>query len=250
MKYTLKIIFTIILFIFSIYYTKQLITIIQTKDPLMQEIISKKTKYEQVPLDAIITKKTVIPGKIGKKIAINESYQKMKKLGYFDESLLIYETIKPNTSYINKFDKIIIPNKKNDVSLIFIINNNTIFENINTILENNNTKGNILNNNYLTKNTSFINILSTTYNKNSDFCLTFDLTIDNNCIKNKKYTILSKNNIITKHYLTTTKNQINNNNIFIYNFNENLTDLPLIIKYLKNNNYNIVSIDELIDENI
>jgi len=246
----LKIISTIILFIFSIIYTNKCIELIQNKDPLMKEIINNQKKYQVKPQDAIITKNTMIPGIKGKKINIKKSYQKMKKLGSFNENLLVYQEITPNISYFNNYNKIIISGnpKKNNISLIFNINNQTLFNKIDQILKSNNVVGNIIYNNLSITNTNFINTLSENNNKKINYCLTYNLNINKDCQNNKKYTILSQN-IINNYHLTNTKKIIKNGIIITYNFNENNpTDLDLIIKYIKNNNYNIVSIDELIKE--
>ena len=118
-----KILITIILFLFSINYTNKCIKLLQQKDPLMKKIQEVEKEYYISPVEPIITKNTIIPEVDGKKINIKKSYQKMKKLGSFNESLLVYETIKPNNSYLDIYDKVIIPRKTNNISLIFDINN-------------------------------------------------------------------------------------------------------------------------------
>lgn len=234
-----KVILTLILSSFSIYYTNKIIEYFQNKDPLMQEIINKQDDYYQEPIDAIITKSTVIPEVNGKKINIKKSYQKMKKLNSFNESLLVYETILPEKSYRFHYDKVIIPRvQENNIHLIFDINSDkTLFNNINQILIENNITASVLNSNFDITNTNFIYKSSTTYNKNIDYCLTFNLQVNKECQLNKKYTILVKENIISSNFLNNTKKAIDNqNNIIIYHFNKTtLTDFSIIIKYLKNN---------------
>ena len=245
----LKILITIILFLFSFYYTKKIIEYFQAKDPLMQEIINKKDKFYREPIDAIITKNYVIPEINGKKINLKKSYKKMKKLGIFNESLLVFDDILPKYSYLTNYDKVIIPRNTNNISLIFEINDDiSLFNGINDILEKNNVFGNILNINIDVTNTNFLNILGTDYYINTDYCLSFSEVINEECRINKKYTILSKENIISNNFLSNTKKAINNsNNIIIYRFNiNNFDNLDIIIKYLKNNQYNISSIDDLI----
>lgn len=243
-----KTIVTIILFIFSITYTNKCINLLQAKDPLMKKIQKIEKEYYLSPIEPIITQNTIIPGTNGKKINIKKSYQKMKKLGSFNKSLLVYETTYPNKSYLNIYNKVIIPKKDNKISLVFEINEDiNLFNSINKILEKNNLVGNLLNNNLEIKETFFINNLSTNYKQNIDYCITYDLNIKDNCIKNKKQTILVSP-IINNYHLNNTKNLIKESNIIIYNFNKNnINDLEIIIKYLKNNFYNIVSIDNLIN---
>lgn len=237
----LKIILTLILFLFSLYYTNRIIEYFQNKDPIMQKIINIQDKYYQAPIDAIITKNTVIPETNGKKINIKKSYQKMKKLGSFNESLLVYETIIPKKSYIGHYDKVIIPKyQENNIVLVFDINNDkTLFNNINQILKENNITASILNGNFDITNTNFKYILSTTYNKNTDYCITFDLEVNKECQINKKYTILAKDTIIYNNFLNNTKKAINNHNqVIIYDFTINtINSLDTIIKFIKNNNF-------------
>ena len=194
-----KILSTIILFIFSLYYTDKLINLIKKNDPLMQTIIKKKNEYHEDPINAIITNQIIIPGISGQEIDIENSYQKMKKLGTYNENLLVYQTISPKISYQNNFDKIIIPRKNNNIALIFLIENQNIFNNINTILKNNNTIGNIINNSFPINNTNFKNTIST--NSHADYCLTYNLNINNECVINKRYTILSKLKPINKYHI-------------------------------------------------
>ena len=88
-----KVFLTIILFLISLNYTNEIIIYFQKKDPLMKAIINKQDDYYIKPLNAIITKNIVIKEVNGKKIDVRKSYQKMKKLGVFNESLLVYEKV-------------------------------------------------------------------------------------------------------------------------------------------------------------
>ena len=221
----LRLVLTIILFLISLNYTNKVIDYFQNKDPLMQEIIDKKDDYYQKPIDAIITESIVIKEVNGKKIDVKKSYQKMKRLVVFNKNLLVYETVLPSISYINKYDKVII-SKSNDISLIFEINSKKLFYSINQILIDNNIEANILADN-LTQNinikeSNFKSIISTTYNKEIDYCISFNKLVNTDCKNNKKHTILIKENIISSNFLSNTKKAINNyNNIIIYRFSQN-----------------------------
>ena len=108
MKKYLNIILTILLLIFSFYYTNLVSNYIKNKDPIMIKIKENKNKLETKPIDAIIKDNTIIPGKNGTLIDINESYKKMKRINKYTESLLIFKYIKPNISLNNQYDKLII----------------------------------------------------------------------------------------------------------------------------------------------
>ncbi len=245
-----KIIMTIILFIFSYFYTYKCINFLKNNDSLMNIIKDNQDTYNINPYNAIITNNTMIPGIKGRVINLNKSYKKMKMINKFDESLLIYDYINPKISINNIFDKVIIRgnNKKNNVSIILNINEDELFNSLNKLLITNNIKVDILTNiDYNINNTNYVNIVNTNYSNKIDYCLTYTIKINKECQVNKKYTILGT--IINNNHLTNTKEIINNGSILVYTFNKyNYQDFNIIIKFIKNNNYNIVSIDELIKE--
>ena len=197
-----KIIITIILFIFSFLYLKNAVFFVRENDELMKIIKEKQEKYNIKPIDAIITNNTMIPGKSGRKVNLTLSYNKMKAINYFQESLLVYDKVLPNKSINNIYDKVII-------------------------------SGNFYNNK--------ISIITELDNK---YCYTEHLTINKDCVLNNKHTILIHK--ITNNHLTKVKELIRNGIVFYIKSNEN--DLDLIKKYIKNNNYRIVTINELITE--
>ena len=227
----------------------------------MQEIIKKSEDYNTSPINAIITNNTVIPGMSGLNINLNKSYEKMKKLGNFDESLLVYEEISPNLSYKDYYNKIIVSNNQNNkISLVFNIKDLEIYNQISSILEKYNIKGNyFFQNSFFTNNVNKIseikepilvsNLINlSNYHNIIDYCLVHEISNNIPCEKNNKYTLLSGINIDNYH-LTYTKTNYVNSNILTYTFNKkNIKDLNLVINYLLNNDIKIVSIDELIKE--
>ena len=216
----LKIITTVILFLFSYLYLQNTASFIRQKDKLMQEIIEKQNLYFQNSQDAIITSNIMIPGKIGQKVNLNKSYQKMKSINVFNESLLIFDKIYPKKSIHNHYDKIIIgnPNKK---AISLLLDGDT--SNIDDFIKENNIE------------------------TNPNYCITNNLKIKNNCAKEKKYTILVYP--IHNYYLSNTKKIIKDGIIILYKYNStNYNELLLTIKYLKNNGYQILKIDDLIKE--
>ena len=197
MKY--KIIITVILFIFSFIYIKYGIYLLKENDRLMKLLKEKQSVYNKDPIDAIITTHTMIPGISGKRINLEKSYQRMKKINKFRESLLVFNEIKPNKRIDNIFDKVIISGNQN------------------------------------------VNKIGIVLEDDSKYCYTTNLEI----ICNNKYNILV--NKIYNNHLTKVKEKVHNGIIF---YLENITtnELNLIIKYLKNNNYEIVTINELLKE--
>ena len=256
-----KVIITIFLFIFSFYYTDKCVTLLKKKDPLMEEIRNKSKLYNIDPIDAIITNNTIIPGSNG--LVVNElkSYDKMKKLGTFNETLLVYDEVNPSLSYKDYYDKIIVSNNKNNkLSLIFNIKDISVYKEIKNILNKYDIKGNYyFKNSFLTNNINEIKNIEDTilvnnlinikkYSELIDYCLVYEVSNQIPCKNHNKHTILSSINIDNYH-LTYTKNNFKNNNILTYSFNKNnIKDLEIIINYLLNNNLEIVSITELLKE--
>lgn len=71
----------------------------ETDDELLLMIKRVAENYYEEPEDAYIDriwKKT--PGRNGRKVNVEKSYEKMKQIGIFDESLLVYDQFKPAVS--------------------------------------------------------------------------------------------------------------------------------------------------------
>ena len=91
-----------------------------------------------------------------------------------------------------------------------------------------------------------LNKISIITNLNDDYCYTENLSIEKECMDKKKHTLLIYK--INNDYLTNIK-QIIKNGILIYlSLENNSSELKIIVKYLKNNNYKIVTPKELISE--
>lgn len=228
-----QLIWTIMLSLLSSLLTKVLINILKKQDPIMHEIISHKSLYETKEINAIITENFIIPGNKGTKINLDESYKKMKKLGYFDKTLLVFNDKKPNLTIDKKYNKLILYGNiyKNNISIIIHVNSDNELSNIKKIVNQYNVSINY----------EIDNII------NNKYCLSNEVKVNKVCISKKMHTIFIKNNI-TNQYWINTKDKIQRGNILYYNFKNNLNDLHLIINYITSNNYHIVLIDELIKE--
>ncbi len=254
MKKIFNFLFTLILFLFSFYYSKRVLIFIKNKDPLMQEIKSNQNKYFKEPINAIITNNTIIPGLSGTKLNINASYQKLKKIKKFDSSSLIIDKIKPSISLLNNYNKYIINgnSKKKNISIIINTNNLDIIKyykntNINFIL----SKNDILNNiNYL--NTISNNIIIYQSDlvklKRINYCYDININNPNICSKYNLFTIIP--DIITSNYYYNSINKLKNGKILCFRVlnNNSLKELNVLLNSINNLNYKIVSIDELIKE--
>lgn len=108
----------------------------QSMDEIMIHIKEESQKYEEKPIEAVIEKKSIIPGLAGRKINIEKSYHAMKNVGYFHENLIEYEPIYPKHRLKENLKYYIIKGneKKDMISFVFKIDKNTSKENIEELL--------------------------------------------------------------------------------------------------------------------
>ena len=136
-----KLLGLICLICFTFIYTENVINVSIQQDEIMIKLKEIKNSYKINPINATIKEDTIIPGNIGKDIDIETSYNQMKKIGYFEESLLSYQNIYPEISIYNNYNKLsmyasIIENydlnqtldkvKKDNVKIINLVGNNGI----------------------------------------------------------------------------------------------------------------------------
>lgn len=262
----------ICLICFTFIYTEKVIDVSIQQDEIMIKLKNIQNEYTINPKDATINDDTIIPGNIGKELDIDTSYKEMKKIGYFEESLLVYKDIYPEISIYNNYNKYIINGNTTNksVALIYIINNDKTLDNILNIIQNKNTKINFfidspfLNNNIhvidkiknyeiynygskgtYTKDNLIItnNIINNKSNNSSTYCLflTKDHNSLNNCANNKMLSIMPS---INGTYSDIKKNLTNGSIILINNTQE----LSNIIDYIKNKGYEITSLSNIIKE--
>ncbi len=268
----IKIIGLLCIFCLTFFYTEKVINVTLNQDEIMIKIKEYSTNHNVNPTNATIDNDAIIPGNKGKYIDIDNSYKNMKKIGYFNESEIVYKDIYPEISIYNNYNKYIIKGntKENAISLIYILNNSNTIDNILTINDKYNVKLNIfIDSNYLNNNISIVDKLKNNeiYNYGNNGTYTKDnLIINNNIINNK-----SNNKSIYCIHLKKEKDSLENCanvkmlSIYIdkvsnyYNIKENLTkgniyiidntkELPLIIDYIKSKGYNIKPLSQLIYE--
>lgn len=262
----------ICLICFTFFYTEKIITVSISQDEIMIKLKEIEDSHKIEPIDASIKDDTIIPGNIGKNINLDSSYKEMKKIGYFEESLIKYEPIYPTTSIYNNYNKYIIsgnPYNKN-ISLIYILNNDKTIDNILNTLNNKNTTisffidSSFLNNNIniisklkeheiynygnngtYTKDNLIItnNIINNKSNNNSTYCLFINKDNEslNNCGDTKMLSIIPS---IQGNY-NDIKNNLQNGSIILIN---NTKELPTIIDYIKTKGYNITQLSKTITE--
>ena len=276
MKTFFKLTGLLVLFFFSFFYTEKVINVITEQDEIMIKIKENEEKNNIPSTNAIINENTITPGLSGKEINIDKSYKEMKKLGTYNENMLVYTKVLPEVSINNNKNKYIRNGNKNfnEVSLIFKINKNTDLQKLLTLLDKNNTKANLfISYEYLEKHINKIekkkNIEYYNYGKNgiyndeiilvanniisrksnpASICLTETNT--NNtlqiCSENEQFTIYPE---IINGTLNSIKSKISNGSIISFEVTSTtLNELPLIINYINSKGYTISLLSELINE--
>ena len=265
------------LFIFSFIFTEKTATVLKEQYEIMIKIKEVQDKYYVEPKEAVILDNTIIPGISGQMVDTSESYYKMKKMGLFNETLLIIKEIKPKELLFNNKNKFVIGGNKSkkEVSLIFLVKNNDYIDNLLEILDRNKVPGNIfVTGDFIEQNNSLINKMSSnhlignlSYNmdyKNSDFiwmstiikkfndnfCYTenLDKEVLEVCSRNKAYTVVPTTIIKNKSLMNISKKLNNGDIISIYVNEENIKELNMVIKEIKARGKEIVKLDNLLLE--
>lgn len=281
MKNIYSFIGAIMLICFSFYYTESAVNIVKRNDPIMRKIVSVSNEYEIDAIDAILTHNNIIPGISGSKLDIDRSYENMKRLGEFNSSLLEFESVIPSVSVTNSYDKFIVSGNKskNEVYLVFKMENTSYIEEIIDILKQSNTYATffldydiivnskdalkLLNNSnhqieYLGKNSNYTKkeilvteeMLTKFDRSNGRFCYA---EYENNsvidiCSKNKLYTIIPTI-ITTKYPYNDVKEKLANGAIIkMDNNSSTVRELKYIINYIRQKGYKIKSLNNLLDE--
>ena len=267
---------------FSFIFTEKTALIVRDSDSLMKTIKEQSDTYEIKSINASVSDDTIVPGISGKKVNENLSYKNMKRLGTFNENLLIYDLILPDVSITKTYDKYIVKGnpRKNMVSIIFKVKENTKSSDVEKIIssgdnynlfldgkwiekneevlkkldEDSYNLGNMsYNGNYLDSGYVWINSIINRYSKQkNNYCYMEEKNEEylNVCIKNKNYTI-SPSLIVKENPLIEIKENISSGAIISIDVNDkSIKELPLIKSYINSKGYSIVSLDKLLDENI
>jgi len=162
---------------FSFFYTEKTTSVVKELDDIMIKIKEQAPSYNSEVVEALVSENTIVPGISGKEVDINSSYQKMRKMGVFNEDYFEYKYIKPKELLKNNLDKYIVGgnSKKNEVSLIFLVSERSKIEEVLNIIDKRNIKANFfVDGNWFEKNNEEVieliedghNVGNLSYNKN------------------------------------------------------------------------------------
>lgn len=282
MKRFFSMLSVLILVCFSFFYTEQVAKFVRKTDPIYQQIEEVASEYEIAPVNATIDLENIIPGISGKKVNIDQSYTNMKRLGEFNEGLLVFDEIVPEISSLKQYDKYIVKgNQNNDsISLVFIGSESTYLNKVMEILKEKEVSatffvdGNSIEENRviveeLAKNGNQIenlgyngsyqkerfiwtnNLIESLTKVEPKYCYTKykDSKVLDLCSSYHMYTI--RPTIITGNYpFQTIKQKIEKGAIIQLDLNETtIKELKTIIAYVKQKGYSIETLSNLINEN-
>lgn len=137
MKNLFSAIGVIVLLTGTFIYSDRVTMAVKTTDELLVKIEEVKDDYEIGPIEAIIDENTIIPGKNGKEVDVESSYDKLSQIGYFNDKLLVYKPKYIKNKLSDNRDKFIISGNKEskDVALLFKVSDTDDISKILNILE-------------------------------------------------------------------------------------------------------------------
>ena len=274
-------IFVSLLVLFSFYYTEKAIVLLESNDPLMKEIKNKGESREEEAINAKVDGDYLIPGYNGLVIDLDESFTKMKGYGSYNDALLVFEEVEPNISIDDYYDKYISSGNgiSTNISLVFTVDNSSYTDNLLNILKEMKVIGTFfLDGEYIDKNTYFVTdavvngneveVLS--YNNNYDELL-FKASIDkvktltsttpkycyatydneeilNLCSKLSMHTIIPTLKLDSNIYSSAKGNLRSGSIISVKLTESNIAELKVLINYIKQRGFTLVTLDTLLNE--
>jgi len=267
---------------FSFIFTEKTANTLRDNDNLMKVIKEESNLYKVESENARLDNDTIIPGINGKIVNNNRSYDNMKRFGAFNENMLIYDVILPEMSIKNTYNKYVVSGnpRKNSVSIIVKV---SIEDNVKQILSvvdkniplnffidgkwmekneeefkiltsNNYNIGNLsYGGNYLDSSFVWLKTIINKYsNQNNSYCYLEQKNDEflDMCALHKSYTLFPSI-IIGEYPLITLKEKLKSGDIISLEITQTtLKELPLMISYIKSKGYKIVSLDELLSEDM
>lgn len=271
----------IILVVFSFYYTDKAVDIIKRNDPVMKEIVNNLDDFKIESINAIVNKDTIVPGMNGIEIDIDASYKRMRQVNGYYESMLMFSEVIPDESILERYDKFIVGGNplRSDIALLIKVSNITNLEKIYNIFLKKNTiatffiDGSVIENNmdlvyemasdgfqlenygyddvYSEDNFKWTNnMLFSLTNLEPKFCYSEyrDHELLKLCGKNKMYTVTPTLSVLNNPFYTI-RNNLKEGSIISLNLTEEtIKELPIIISYINQKGYNLVSLNDIISE--
>lgn len=266
---------------FSFFYTEKTIDVVKEVDDIMITLKEQAPKYQVKAENAKIDGKFMTPGISGKIVNLQKSYEEMKHYGKFHPNLLVYDKVSPEISIKNRYDKYIQTGnpKKRQVSFLFIIDEKGNPSPIIEILKDKKVTGTFfIDGSWLEKNQnelvsliegkftvgnysyrgdygheSFVwidTIIKRVGGQKQSYCLVEkeNKKALSTCKLQKDYTIYP-NIIIKENPYSELTEQVESGSIILMRLDAQVKkELPLMITYLKQKGYEIVNLEQLLEE--
>ena len=266
----------ITLLIFSFFYTNKAVELVQNADPIMKEIKASSKKYEVLPQNALIIGDKIIPGQNGLEVDYQESYQKMKKYGSYNEALTTLKEMEPAISVNDYYDKYVVTgnSESKEVALIFKVDKTTdilslsnmlkdkgvtatffvdgvvLENNLASILELKDFEVELLNYNGSYERDFFISAkkyLEDITKKEAKYCYLEEVI--NLCSSLKMHTIMPSIKV-DKNAYSEIKEKLSNSAIITIPSNISLSNIVVALDYLQKRGYKFLTVDNLISESL
>lgn len=281
MNKIIKILFACLLVLASFFYTDKVVSFMEDKDPIMIKLKKEKNKLEESPINAKVDVSYLIPGYSGVVVDLNKSFTKMKKYGSYNEALVVLKESVPTISIDEYYDKYIVSGNgfTNYISLVFEINNKELLPKIKEVLKDNDVRATFFVDGVLLKEDSILitslledfHEIELLNNKNNYDKLIFEEELDalqvianrrgkyclakydqkeilELCSKEKMHTIIPTMQISSKPYLSV-KGKIREGAIISISVTkENISELDVLIKYIKQRGYTLDTLEQLLSE--
>ena len=280
-KKVIEVIFVILLVLFSFYYTEKAIILLESNDPIMKEIKDKGKSREEDAINAKVEGDYLIPGYNGLVIDLETSFNKMKGYGSYNEALLVFEEVEPTISIDDYYDKYISSGNgiSTNIALVFTVDDSSYTDNLLDILKEMNAVGTFfIDGKFTDSNTSFVSqavvngneveVLS--YDKAFDELL-FKASIDkiktltsttpkycyatydneevlNLCSKLSMHTIIPTLRLDSNIYSDAKGNLRSGSIISVKLTEENVKELKVLINYIEQRGFTLVTLDTLLNE--
>ena len=266
---------------FSFFYTEKTIDVVKEVDDIMITLKEQAPKYQVKAENAKIDGKFMTPGISGKIVNLQKSYEEMKHYGKFHPNLLVYDKVSPEVSIKNRYDKYIQTGnpKKRQVSFLFIVDEKGNPSPIIEILKEKKVTGTFfIDGSWLEKNQnelvsliegkftvgnysyrgdygheSFVwidTIIKRVGGQKQSYCLVEkeNKKALSTCKLQKDYTIYP-NIIIKENPYSELTEQVESGSIILMRLDAQVKkELPLMITYLKQKGYEIVNLEQLLEE--
>lgn len=281
MKKIIEAILVIALVLFSFYYTEKAIVLLESNDPIMKEIKNNSDDHEEGAVDATIDGDYLVPGYNGLEVNLEESFLKMKNYGSYNDALLVFEEVEPNISIEDYYDKYISSGNgiSTNISLVFVVDSNSYTDNLLNILKEMNVVSTFfIDGKFIDNNTSFLTEAVANNNEvellsydNSYDELLFKASIDkiktltsttpkycyatydneevlNLCSKLSMHTIIPTLRLDSDIYSNAKGNLRSGSIISVKLTESNVKELKVLINYIKQRGFALVTLDVLLNE--